>query len=130
MSERVSERSGALLLAEELEALQARLGLAASAKHSIDVQYYIWSGDAVGIAVIKQLLLAALRGVHIRLLVDDIHFIGYDRRVLALDAYENVEIRSFNPFRYRFRDSPLRSIAELLSGAPVDGKDLVVHAVV
>jgi len=109
--------SGVLLLADEVAALRARLSLAANARSSIDVQYYIWSGDAVGIAVIKELLAAAQRGVHIRLLVDDIHFIGYDRRVLGLDAYDNVEIRSFNPFRYRFRDSPLRSVAEIISGA-------------
>jgi putative cardiolipin synthase len=112
-----SGASGVILLDEELEALSARLGLAAQARENIDVQYYIWTGDAVGIAVIKQLLRAALRGVRVRLLVDDIHFIGYDRRVLGLDAYENVEIRSFNPFRYRFKDSPLRSIAEIISGA-------------
>ena len=134
----VAQQSGVLLLAEELEALQARLSLAADARRSIDVQYYIWAGDAVGIAVIKELLAAAQRGVRIRLLVDDIHFIGYDRRVLGLDAYDNVEIRSFNPFRYRFRDSPLRSIAEVISGAArlnhrmhnkvfsVDGKAAIV----
>ena len=109
--------SRVLLLAEERQALLVRLALAARAQQSIDVQYYIWAGDGVGIAVIKQLLLAAQRGVHVRLLVDDIHFIGYDRRVLALNAYENVEIRAFNPFRYRFRYSPFRSIAEVLSGA-------------
>lgn len=113
----ISSKSGVLLLDEELTALRARLSLAAHARASIDVQYYIWTGDAVGIAVIKELLAAAQRGVHIRLLVDDIHFIGYDRRVLGLDAYDNVEIRSFNPFRYRFRDSPLRSVAEIVSGA-------------
>lgn len=112
-----TDASGVILLDEELEALTARLGLAAQAENTIDVQYYIWTGDAVGIAVIKQLLSAALRGVRVRLLVDDIHFIGYDRRVLGLDAYDNVEIRSFNPFRYRFKDSPVRSIAEIISGA-------------
>ncbi|XOV84256.1 MAG: phospholipase D family protein [bacterium] len=109
--------SRVLLLAEERQALLVRLALAAAARQRIDVQYYIWAGDGVGIAVIKQLLLAAQRGVHVRLLVDDIHFIGYDRRVLALNAYDNVEIRAFNPFRYRFRYSPVRSIAEVLSGA-------------
>jgi cardiolipin synthase C len=109
--------SRVLLLAEERQALLVRLALAARAQQRIDVQYYIWAGDGVGIAVIKQLLLAAQRGVHVRLLVDDIHFIGYDRRVLALNAYDNVEIRAFNPFRYRFRYQPIRSIAEVLSGA-------------
>ena len=104
------------LLADDEEALLARIALAASAAESIDVQYYIWTGDAVGIAVIKQLLLAALRGVRVRLLVDDIHFIGYDRRVLALDVYDNVEIRAFNPLRHRFRESPLRSMVEIISG--------------
>jgi putative cardiolipin synthase len=108
--------SGVRLLADDEEALLARLALAANAAESIDVQYYIWTGDAVGIAVIKQLLLAALRGVRVRLLVDDIHFIGYDRRVLGLDVYDNVEIRAFNPLRHRFRESPFRSMAEIISG--------------
>ena len=40
---------------------------------------------------------ASLRGVRVRLLVDDLHTAG-DALLLGLDAYPNVEVRLFNPF--------------------------------
>src|SRR5438309_92684 len=54
------------------KALIARAWLAAHASKSLDVQYFIWSDDNVGRLGLEALLAAAKRGVHVRLLVDDL----------------------------------------------------------
>ena len=41
---------------------------------------------------------AALRGVRVRLLVDDLYTIGGDPLFIGLAAFPNVEVRLFNPF--------------------------------
>ena len=41
---------------------------------------------------------AALRGVRVRLLVDDLYTIGGDELFIGLAAFPNVEVRLFNPF--------------------------------
>ncbi len=54
------------------EALLARAWLTDHAVHSIDVQYFIWSFDNIGTLATESLLRAADRGVHVRVLVDDL----------------------------------------------------------
>ena len=41
---------------------------------------------------------AALRGVRVRLLVDDLYTAGADSMFQGLAAFTNVEVRLFNPF--------------------------------
>ena len=41
---------------------------------------------------------AALRGVRVRLLIDDFYTTGHDEFFLAFAAFPNVEVRLFNPF--------------------------------
>src|SRR5438093_12963401 len=41
---------------------------------------------------------AALRGVRVRLLVDDLYTSGGDPLFIGLAAFPNVEVRLFNPF--------------------------------
>jgi putative cardiolipin synthase len=41
------------------------------------------------------------RGVHVRLLLDDIHTGGRDFNIASLDAHPNIEVRLFNPFSSR-----------------------------
>jgi len=85
-------------IADGIDALAARLLLAARAERSIDVQYYLIKDDLVGKVFIDALLQAADRGVRVRLLLDDIFTRGYDSGMAALDAHPNFEIRIFNPF--------------------------------
>ncbi|MHC1763228.1 MAG: phospholipase D family protein [Verrucomicrobiia bacterium] len=47
------------------------------------------------------MLAAADRGVRVRILVDDIYRVGKDAGVAVLDLHPNVEIRLFNPWKYR-----------------------------
>jgi putative cardiolipin synthase len=95
------DESGLRLLTNSIDALLARLALTDRAKHSIDLQYYIFHGDATGKLVAQHLLAAADRGVRVRILLDDLHEGPRDAVLHALDGHPNIEIRVFNPFYER-----------------------------
>ncbi len=92
------DQSGFYPMNDGVDALTARLLLAERAEKSIDVQYYLIKDDIVGRAFIYSLLLAADRGVRVRLLLDDMFTSGYDVGMAALHSHPNFEIRIFNPF--------------------------------
>ena len=79
-------------------ALDTRVQLAQHAKQSLDVQYYLIQNDMTGRLVMRNLRDAALRGVRVRLLVDDLYTTGGDVMFRTFAAFENVEVRLFNPF--------------------------------
>lgn len=101
-------RSGVHLLSDGPESLAMRLLLTETAERSIDVQTYILTSDTSGHLVAGELLKAADRGVHVRLLLDDMYTAGYDPMTAALAGHPNIEIRLFNPFR--------RDIGRMLGG--------------
>ena len=76
----------------------SRLQLARLATVSLDVQYYHFEGDETGRTLLRALRDAALRGVRVRLLIDDLHTGGLDDLFLGFAAHRNVEVRLFNPF--------------------------------
>jgi putative cardiolipin synthase len=78
--------------------LDARVELARRAAHSLDVQYYLIANDRTGRLFLRNLRDAALRGVRVRLLVDDLYTTGGDQMFRGLAAFPNVEVRLFNPF--------------------------------
>ena len=94
---RMSTQTGVYVLEKGEEALIGRAWLAQHASSSIDVQYFIWSTDNVGILAAEQLLSAAERGVTVRVLVDDFLIDAEDRTLLLLSAHPNVHIRIYNP---------------------------------
>jgi putative cardiolipin synthase len=96
-AERANEKTGVYILEEGEEALLARAWLTRQATDTIDVQYFIWSTDNIGILASTELLAAAGRGVKVRVLVDDFLIDAEDKTLLALAAQENVEIRVYNP---------------------------------
>jgi putative cardiolipin synthase len=79
-------------------ALDARVQLARRARHSLDVQYYQLQNDKTGRLLMRSLRDAAMRGVRVRLLVDDLYTFGADRMLRSFAALPNVEVRLFNPF--------------------------------
>lgn len=89
--------SGVYLLDKGEEALLARAWLAGHARESIEVQYFIWSTDNIGILASEALLRAAERGVRVRVIVDDLLIDAPDKTLLALARHPNVEIRIYNP---------------------------------
>jgi len=78
--------------------LDARIQLAGRARYSLDVQYYQIAADRTGRLFMRTLRDAALRGVRVRLLVDDLYTVGGDPMFAGLAAFPNVEVRLFNPF--------------------------------
>jgi putative cardiolipin synthase len=94
-------KAGIHPLFEPRDAFAVRVLLAAAAEKSIDAQYYIWHGDAVGNFVFEALRQAAARGVRVRLLLDDMNTGGLDPVIAALDAHPNIEVRLYNPFAHR-----------------------------
>jgi cardiolipin synthase C len=93
--------SGIVTLASGSDAFAARIHLARAAQRSIDAQYYIWEDDLTGIRLLSELQDAALRGVKVRLLVDDNGTPALDQELAALDALPTAEVRIFNPFALR-----------------------------
>ena len=98
--------AAAMILAAD-DAMRRRLLLIDNAVSAIDAQYFIWKDDAAGSLLLERLLAAADRGVRVRLLVDDMFlstggaFSGSDDAIAALSQHPNLEIKLFNPGKYR-----------------------------
>ncbi len=82
-------------------AFETRMHLARSAARSIDIQTYIWYGDATGTLLFEEVARAAERGVRVRLLLDDANTVGLDPTLALLAAQPNIELRLYNPFAGR-----------------------------
>lgn len=90
-------KSGVFVLDKGEEALLARAWLADHAQKTIEVQYFIWSTDNIGILASEALLRAADRGVKVRVIVDDLLIDAPDKSLLALAKHPNIEIHIYNP---------------------------------
>lgn len=90
-------KSGLYVLERGEDALLARGWLGDHATRSLDIQYFIWSKDNVGILASEFLLRAAERGVKVRVIVDDLLVDAPTDAMLALAAHPNVDIRIYNP---------------------------------
>ena len=100
-AEHGAEASGFRALDGSKDALDWRLALIDSAVSSVDVQTYLWYGDNVGRLILERAVHAAQRGVHVRLIVDDLLTVGMDQLIAELENHPNIEIRAFNPWRDR-----------------------------
>jgi putative cardiolipin synthase len=78
--------------------MDARLALMGAAQSSIDLQYYLLQDDATGMTLMRAIRDAAARGVRVRVLVDDMYTTDSARVLRDLAAFDNVEVRLFNPF--------------------------------
>ena len=90
-------QSGVWPLLQAEFALDARLAAIHAATTSIDLQYYLIADDSIGRSILRALRDAALRGVRVRLLIDDLYTADMDRLLLGLAATPNAEVRLFNP---------------------------------
>ena len=108
------DASGVWPLLQASYAFDARLALIANATTSIDLQYYLVADDSTGRILLRALRDAALRGVRVRLLVDDLYTTDIDHLLLGLAATPNAEVRLFNPF-VTARESALRRLLALAS---------------
>ncbi|MDB5256884.1 MAG: ymdC [Chitinophagaceae bacterium] len=93
----MQDKTGVYVLEDGGNALVARGWLSEYAEQSIDIQYFIFSPDNVGLIACDYLVRAADRGVKVRLLVDDIMVEAGVHEILTLDSHENIEIKIYNP---------------------------------
>jgi putative cardiolipin synthase len=110
-----SSLSGFRLLPSGEHAFDARLALVRHAVKTLDLQYYQVAHDRSGLQLLRGLREAALRGVRVRLLIDDLFAAGQDALLAGLVAHANVEVRMFNPLPVRqagFRTRVLLSLHE------------------
>ena len=105
-------QSGIRIISDDLEAFRFRFDLARESGRSLDLQYYYWKSDVTGKLLARELLIAADRGVRVRLMLDDINSMGLDSTYLALNTHPKIEVRLFNPSRSR--TSPTRRGIELV----------------
>ncbi|MFL6548790.1 MAG: phospholipase D family protein [Povalibacter sp.] len=105
--------SGVRLVTDGTDAFALRVLSARTAVRSLDLQYYLWHSDVTGQFLAHEVLLAADRGVRVRLLLDDMDARSRDAVLMALDQHPQIEIRLFNPFATR--TGMLRTARELLS---------------
>jgi putative cardiolipin synthase len=93
--------SGFKLLDASRDGLEWRLALIDSATSSLDIMTYLWYPDVSGRLILERAVLAAQRGVHVRLVVDDLLTIDQDEFIVDLDNQPNIELRLFNPWKGR-----------------------------
>lgn len=96
-NDKIATQTGSYILEKGEEALISRAWLAENAIQTIDVQYFIWSTDNIGILAGEALLTAAERGVKVRVLVDDLLVDAQSQTLLILAAHPNVSIKIYNP---------------------------------
>ena len=83
-------------------AFAARSILSGAASHVIDVQYYIWHDDEAGQLMLKDLWMAAERGVLVRVLIDDLNSNeNLDQILVRFAEHPNIAVRIVNPMVYR-----------------------------
>ena len=92
------DQTGVRLMPLGAFSLDTRIQLAQRATNSLDVQYYQFENDATGRLLMMALRDAALRGVRVRLLVDDLYTTHTDPLLRGLAGFPNIEVRLFNPF--------------------------------
>ena len=106
--------SGAYVLEKGEESLLARAWLVDHAQHFIEVQYFIWSSDNIGILAAEALLRAAERGVKVRVIVDDLLIDAPADSMLALAQHPNIEVKIYNP-KHKVGVSKLKRVYNMLS---------------
>ncbi len=113
-------RSGFRIIDTGVDGFLLRAQIINTAQRTLDLQYFIFRGDQVGRLLTDALVRAAARGVRVRVLVDDGDTVAGDGQILALDGRPNLEVRVFNPFRYRGHSTLLRGLEFLFSASRLD----------
>lgn len=119
-AQRHAGQSGFHIFNVGVDGLLMRLEMINAAERSLDLEYYIFRADESGHLIMDALLKAAQRGVRVRVLVDDGETVPGDEQVLALSGHESIEVRVFNPWRYRGHSTVLRGTEFLWRHARLD----------
>lgn len=93
----MTHKTGVYVLEDGDGSMVARAWLSEYAEHTIDIQYFIFTADNVGLIAADYLVRAADRGIKVRILVDDIMVEADEQKLLTLDSHENISIKIYNP---------------------------------
>ncbi|WCO00710.1 phospholipase D family protein [Psychroserpens ponticola] len=97
VAELMTTKTGVYVLEDGSGSMVARAWLSEYAEQTIDIQYFIFSTDNVGLIACDYLIRAADRGVKIRIIVDDIMVDSDIQDILTFDSHENINVKIYNP---------------------------------
>jgi len=97
LGELMKSKTGVYVLEDGSGSMVARAWLSEYAEESIDIQYFIFSTDNVGLIACDYLIRAADRGIKVRIIVDDIMVDADIEDILMFDSHENITVKIYNP---------------------------------
>ncbi|WP_400077281.1 phospholipase D family protein [Winogradskyella sp. R77965] len=97
IAEQMTTKTGVYVLEDGSGSMVARAWLTENAEETIDIQYFIFSTDNVGLIACDYLVRAADRGVKVRILVDDIMVDADIQDILTFASHENITVKIYNP---------------------------------
>jgi len=93
----MKEKTGVYVLEDGSGSMVARAWLSEYSEQTIDIQYFIFSTDNVGLIACDYLVRAADRGVKVRIIVDDIMVDADIEDVLTFASHKNITVKIYNP---------------------------------
>ncbi len=96
-NDRMENQTGAYVLEDGSGSMIARAWLTEYAEKTIDIQYFIFSTDNIGLIACDYLVRAADRGVKIRIIVDDIMVDADAEDIATFSSHENINVKIYNP---------------------------------
>ncbi|MDO6811913.1 phospholipase D family protein [Tenacibaculum soleae] len=96
-TELMQNKTGVYVLEDGSGSMIARAWLTEYAEKTIDIQYFIFSTDNVGLIACDYLIKAADRGVKIRIIVDDIMVDSDIEDILTFNSHKNITVKIYNP---------------------------------
>ena len=94
---KMETKTGVYVLEDGSGSMVARAWLSEYAEKTIDIQYFIFSMDNVGLIACDYLIRAADRGVKVRIIVDDIMVDADIQDILTFASHENITVKIYNP---------------------------------
>lgn len=97
LTDLMNTKTGVYVLEDGAGSMVSRAWLTDYAEETIDIQYFIFSTDNVGLIACDYLVRAADRGVKVRILVDDIMVDAQLEDIVTMDSHQNISIKIYNP---------------------------------
>ena len=97
LESQMETNTGVYVLEDGSGSMVARAWLTEHAEKTIDIQYFIFSTDNIGLIACDYLIRAADRGVKVRILVDDFMVDTDIEDVLMFNSHENITVKIYNP---------------------------------
>ncbi len=97
VKELMATKTGVYVLEDGSGSMVARAWLSEYAEKTIDIQYFIFYTDNVGLIACDYLIRAADRGVKVRIIVDDIMVNADIQDILTFASHKNIEVKIYNP---------------------------------